>query len=73
MSQILSIKSNKPVSTVILTDGAISKVGELIAAEGEQGLRCGWPFVLEAVRASPTRCSSTQNSNQTTSSRALAT
>jgi iron-sulfur cluster assembly protein/iron-sulfur cluster insertion protein len=38
MSQILSIKSNKPIKTVTLTDTAVSKVGELIAAEGEEAL-----------------------------------
>lgn len=38
MSQILNIKSNKPIQTVTLTDTAISKVGELIAAEGEGAL-----------------------------------
>lgn len=38
MSQILSIKSNKPIKTVNLTDTAVSKVGELIAAEGEGSL-----------------------------------
>ncbi len=38
MSQILSIKSNKPIKTVNLTDTAISKVGDLIAAEGEESL-----------------------------------
>jgi len=38
MTQILSIKSNKPVQTVTLTDNAVSKVGELIAAEGEESL-----------------------------------
>ena len=35
MTQILNIKSNK---TVKLTDGAVAKVGELIAAEGEEDL-----------------------------------
>ena len=35
MNQILNIKSNK---TVKLTDGAVAKVGELISAEGEDGL-----------------------------------
>lgn len=38
MSQILTIKSNKPIQTVVLTDTAVSKVGELIAAEGEEAL-----------------------------------
>lgn len=38
MTQILTIKSTKPQSTVILTDSAVAKVGELIAAEDEQGL-----------------------------------
>lgn len=38
MTQILSIKSNKPEKTVMLTDTAVSKVGELIAAEGEADL-----------------------------------
>ena len=35
MNQILNIKSNK---TVKLTEGAVAKVGELISAEGEEGL-----------------------------------
>ena len=38
MTQILSIKSNKPQQTVMLTETAVAKVGELIAAEGEPGL-----------------------------------
>ncbi len=38
MTQILSIKSSKPQKTVNLTDSAVVKVRELIAAEGEAGL-----------------------------------
>ncbi|HKX76009.1 MAG TPA: iron-sulfur cluster assembly accessory protein [Acidimicrobiia bacterium] len=38
MTQILSIKSQKPAPVVNLTDAAVKKVGELIAAEGEAGL-----------------------------------
>lgn len=38
MTQILSIKSNKPEKTVLLTNTAVEKVGELIAAEGEADL-----------------------------------
>ncbi|MFP3913740.1 MAG: HesB/IscA family protein [Actinomycetota bacterium] len=38
MTQILSIKSNKPQQTVNLTEPAVAKVGELIAAEGDEGL-----------------------------------
>lgn len=38
MTQILSIKSNRPQQTVTLTDRAVTKVGELIAAEGEDDL-----------------------------------
>jgi iron-sulfur cluster assembly protein/iron-sulfur cluster insertion protein len=38
MTQILSIKSSKPTPVVDLTPAAVQKVGELIAAEGEQGL-----------------------------------
>lgn len=38
MTQILNIKSTKPQRTVILTDLAIEKVGELIAAESDPGL-----------------------------------
>jgi iron-sulfur cluster assembly accessory protein len=38
MTQILSIKSSKPQKTVDLTETAVTKVGELIAAEDEQGL-----------------------------------
>lgn len=38
MTQILSIKSSKPQKTVNLTDTAVEKVRELIAAEDEAGL-----------------------------------
>lgn len=38
MTQILSIKSNKPEQAVVLTDTAVSKVRELIQAEGDPGL-----------------------------------
>jgi len=38
MTQILSIKSSKPIPVVSLTDTAVLKVGELISAEGEPGL-----------------------------------
>jgi iron-sulfur cluster assembly accessory protein len=38
MTQILSIKSNQPEKTVNLTETAVAKVGELIAAEGEEGM-----------------------------------
>ncbi len=38
MTQILSIKSTKPQKTVNLTDFAVVKVGELIAAEGDSDL-----------------------------------
>ncbi|MGA7270863.1 MAG: iron-sulfur cluster assembly accessory protein [Acidimicrobiia bacterium] len=38
MTQILTIKSNKPQQTVFLTDNAIAKVGALIAAEGDEQL-----------------------------------
>ncbi|HEX2154952.1 MAG TPA: iron-sulfur cluster assembly accessory protein [Acidimicrobiia bacterium] len=38
MTQILSIKSNKPQQTVNLTPTAVEKVGELIAAEGDEDL-----------------------------------
>jgi len=38
MTQILSIKSSKPIPVVNLTQTAVLKVGELIAAEGEPGL-----------------------------------
>ena len=38
MTQILSIKSNRPQKTVNLTDNAIEKVAELIAQEGEPEL-----------------------------------
>ncbi|MGH8952785.1 MAG: HesB/IscA family protein [Acidimicrobiia bacterium] len=38
MTQILSIKSNKPEKTVEVTDFAVEKIGELIAAEGEADL-----------------------------------
>lgn len=38
MTQMISIQSNRPQKTVSLTDTAVAKVGELIAAEGEEGL-----------------------------------
>lgn len=38
MTQILSIKSTQPQKTVNLTDTAVTKVAELIAAENEPGL-----------------------------------
>lgn len=38
MTQILSIKSNRPEKTVNLTDQAVEKVGELIASENDPGL-----------------------------------
>ncbi|MDX1468954.1 MAG: iron-sulfur cluster insertion protein ErpA [Acidimicrobiia bacterium] len=38
MTQILSIKSNRPQKTVDLTSNAIEKVAELIAQEDEAGL-----------------------------------
>jgi len=38
MTQILTIKSTKPQKTVELTDTAVAKVRELIAAEQEEGL-----------------------------------
>ncbi len=38
MTQILSIKSNKPTKAVILTEGAVAKVRELVAAEGDPSL-----------------------------------
>ena len=38
MTQILSIKSTRPEKTVNLTESAVEKVRELIAAEDESGL-----------------------------------
>ncbi|MGF1665362.1 MAG: iron-sulfur cluster insertion protein ErpA [Acidimicrobiia bacterium] len=38
MSQLLSIKSNKPQKAVTLTDTAIAKVRELVEAEGDPAL-----------------------------------
>ncbi len=38
MTQILSIKSNKPEKVVNVTDFAVEKIGELIAAEGDPDL-----------------------------------
>lgn len=38
MTQILNIKSSRPEKTVTLTDMAVAKVGELIAAEGDPSL-----------------------------------
>lgn len=37
-TQILNIKSNRPQKAVVLTDGAIAKVRELIDAEGDPAL-----------------------------------
>lgn len=38
MTQILTIKSNQPQKTVNVTDAAVEKIGELIAAEGDESL-----------------------------------
>ncbi len=38
MTQILTIKSNQPEKTVNVTDAAVEKIGELIAAEGDESL-----------------------------------
>ena len=38
MNQLLTIKSNKPQKVVTLTDMAVSKVAELVAAEGDESL-----------------------------------
>lgn len=38
MTQILSIKSNRPQSAVTLTDNAVRKVKELLDAEGDTSL-----------------------------------
>lgn len=38
MTQVLSIKSNKPEKTVSLTDLAVQKVGELIRSESDSDL-----------------------------------
>ena len=38
MTQLLTIRSNKPQKTVTLTDAAVAKVSELLAAENEPGL-----------------------------------
>ncbi|REK19835.1 MAG: iron-sulfur cluster assembly accessory protein [Actinobacteria bacterium] len=38
MTQVLSIKSNKPEKVVTVTDNAATKIGELITAEGDPGL-----------------------------------
>lgn len=38
MTQILTIKSNKPEKTVTVTEAAVEKIGELIAAEGDENL-----------------------------------
>ncbi len=38
MSQTLSIKSTRPARAVVLTDTAVAKVKELLAAENEPGL-----------------------------------
>ncbi len=38
MSQILSIKSNRPTKAVTLTEGAITKVRDLVTAEGDPSL-----------------------------------
>ena len=38
MTQILTIKSNKPEKSVDVTETAVAKIGELIAEEGDPGL-----------------------------------
>lgn len=38
MTQILTIKSNKPEKTVNVTDAAVEKISELITAEGDETL-----------------------------------
>ena len=38
MTQVLSIKSNKPEKVVNVTDVAAAKIGELVAAEGDTSL-----------------------------------
>lgn len=38
MTQVLSIKSNKPEKVVTVTDTAAAKIGELITAEGDNSL-----------------------------------
>lgn len=38
MTQILNIKSSRPQPAVVLTDTAVAKVRELIAAEGDESL-----------------------------------
>lgn len=38
MTQILNIKSSRPQRAVVLTDTAVAKVRELIAAEGDESL-----------------------------------
>lgn len=38
MTQVLSIKSNKPEKVVTVTDTAAAKIGELITAEGDDSL-----------------------------------
>ena len=38
MTQLLTIRSNKPQKPVTLTDAAVAKVSELLAAENEPGL-----------------------------------
>lgn len=38
MTQILSIKSNRPQKAILLTEAAVAKVRELITAEGDEDL-----------------------------------
>ena len=38
MEQLVTIKSRQPQRVVSLTDGAVAKIAELVAAEGEEGL-----------------------------------
>jgi iron-sulfur cluster assembly protein/iron-sulfur cluster insertion protein len=38
VTQILNIKSSRPQRSVVLTDNAVAKVRELIAAEGDESL-----------------------------------
>ncbi len=38
MEQLVTIKSSKPQRAVVLTDGAVSKIKDLVAAEGDPDL-----------------------------------
>ena len=69
MTQVLNIKPRAPKRAVTLTDGAVTKINELLAAEGDDSLALRMAVRPGGCSGSPTRCSSTPRSRATTSSR----